>query len=487
VPKLVLTAILALLIGADLTAAEIKHHPLSLHLEGFGVQPALNDSAQVWSFRPGVGGTFQFMLSQHTGFQFRFYATNIYNDTSSTSLLKYNRQDADRRWEIRTLALGPKFYLSRRKGSTPYLYSNLDLVMWKVVSLPDEQKTVVADKSGNPTDYEAMEMGVTAGIGIESLLWSRLGLSAELAFTYLTAVGADFAQSVENARSRGLLRFGVGLSYHFGFGSKSLRDKYEDRLTRPDDNEVRTVYVGQVDPETGDTVFVDQSRPERREFEPIPRPRRFAPDDSDLDGVRDKDDRCPDTPEGALVDRDGCPNDADGDQVLDGIDLCEETPAAARDQVDQFGCPRDSDFDGVPDYYDECRDTPPATEVDSVGCTPDADGDGVDDSFDICPDTPAGIPVNLRGCADYDLLFGKRVVHSLFLPGDTEITGDQAIVLDSIATYLNQFPDVYAVIYGYTDNLGPDDANLKLSQKRATSVLRYLTERNVNESRLKAL
>jgi hypothetical protein len=51
--------------------------------------------------------------------------------------------------------------------------------------------------------------------------------------------------------------------------------------------------------------------------------------DSDKDGVFDKDDKCPDTPFGAIVDEVGCPMDSDGDGVYDGLDQCPRTPLNA--------------------------------------------------------------------------------------------------------------------------------------------------------------
>src|SRR5438045_1184637 len=44
------------------------------------------------------------------------------------------------------------------------------------------------------------------------------------------------------------------------------------------------------------------------------------PKDTDLDGVPDKKDKCPNTPKGATVDATGCPVDSDGDGVFDGLD-----------------------------------------------------------------------------------------------------------------------------------------------------------------------
>lgn len=58
--------------------------------------------------------------------------------------------------------------------------------------------------------------------------------------------------------------------------------------------------------------------------------------DTDRDGVMDRQDRCPDTPLGALVNSRGCSSDTDRDGVPDGIDRCPRTPPGAA--VDRFGC-----------------------------------------------------------------------------------------------------------------------------------------------------
>ena len=88
--------------------------------------------------------------------------------------------------------------------------------------------------------------------------------------------------------------------------------------------------------------------------------------DSDRDGVPDRDDLCPNTPPGVIVDETGCPVDSDGDGVPDGIDACPNTPRGAT--VDERGCPMDSDNDGVPDGIDQCPNTPAGTQVDEKGC-----------------------------------------------------------------------------------------------------------------------
>jgi outer membrane protein OmpA-like peptidoglycan-associated protein len=121
-----------------------------------------------------------------------------------------------------------------------------------------------------------------------------------------------------------------------------------------------------------------------------------CPSDSDIDGVLDGIDACPDTPSGATVDATGCPSDTDSDSVLDGLDRCPATPAGA--QIDQDGCPLDDDADGVFNGIDQCPNTPEGVAVDETGCPLDSDGDGVVNALDRCPDTPPNTEVDASGC-----------------------------------------------------------------------------------------
>lgn len=92
----------------------------------------------------------------------------------------------------------------------------------------------------------------------------------------------------------------------------------------------------------------------------------FGVKDTDFDGVPDKDDLCPNTQRGVIVDETGCPVDSDNDGVPDGLDACPNTPQGA--MVDERGCPMDSDNDGVYDGIDRCPNTPAGVQVDETGC-----------------------------------------------------------------------------------------------------------------------
>lgn len=270
--------------------------------------------------------------------------------------------------------------------------------------------------------------------------------------------------------------------------------------------------------------------------------------DSDLDGVYDKKDRCPNTPQGYLVDRFGCTVDSDSDGVADNIDQCPNTPIGC--PVDSVGCPYDSDGDGVIDCLDQCPNTPQGVQVDSVGCPLDSDGDGVLDVNDQCPDTPQGVQVDSVGCPlDEDLdgvpdykdqcpgtpAEARATVDEKGCPKDSdgdgvldyqdkcpEIPGtvtnhgcpelsarvkrvfQQALhginfetakdiikpnsfgILDNVVKVLEENPDYKIDINGHTDSQGGDDYNQDLSERRAKAVRQYLINHGISEDRMAA-
>jgi hypothetical protein len=117
--------------------------------------------------------------------------------------------------------------------------------------------------------------------------------------------------------------------------------------------------------------------------------------DRDGDGVRDRDDRCPDLPEDGdgFQDEDGCPDpDNDQDGVPDTRDGAPDEPEDYDGFADEDGVPdRDNDGDGIPDRDDLCPDEPEDRDghADDDGCPDDfadRDGDGIEDREDGCPD-----------------------------------------------------------------------------------------------------
>jgi len=220
-----------------------------------------------------------------------------------------------------------------------------------------------------------------------------------------------------------------------------------------------------------------------------------CPIDSDHDGVPDYLDKCPNTPKGVPVDKNGCPLDSDGDGVPDYMDVCPDTPKGVK--VDDLGCPLDSDGDGVPDYKDKCPDTPTGVQVDSEGCPIDSDHDGVPDYLDKCPATPAGVKVDSTGCPVKEVIKEKaREVPEesnkiTLSSGATFAFGKSALLpsafndLDKIIKTMKEVPESRWLIAGYTDNIGSDNINKKVSLARAKAVEEYLVANGINIYRLK--
>ncbi len=215
-----------------------------------------------------------------------------------------------------------------------------------------------------------------------------------------------------------------------------------------------------------------------------------CPLDTDGDGIPDYLDRCPDTPMEAFgkIDTVGCPLDTDGDGVPDYLDKCPNTPKEAFGKIDAAGCPLDTDGDGVSDYLDKCPNTPKEAfgKVDAAGCPLDTDGDGIFDYQDKCPNI-AGVASN-NGCPEVKkevrTLFKKAMQGIQFENGKYVIRPTSFKILNDIATALLENPSYLIEVQGHTDNVGSDESNLILSEKRAEAVKIYLIAKGVDSNRL---
>lgn len=108
----------------------------------------------------------------------------------------------------------------------------------------------------------------------------------------------------------------------------------------------------------------------------------------------------------------------------------------------------------------------------------DSDGDGVPDNLDKCPNTPKGAKVNTFGCwvledvlFDFDKYNIKSQYHQF---------------LDEAAAVFQKNPSLKVVVEGHTDNIGPAAYNMRLSLKRAHSVMNYLISKGIAKDRLSA-
>ncbi len=203
--------------------------------------------------------------------------------------------------------------------------------------------------------------------------------------------------------------------------------------------------------------------------------------DRDGDGVNDVDDKCPDTP--GIASLQGCP-DRDGDGIADADDKCPDVAGLAKYE----GCPiPDTDGDGINDEQDKCPTVKGFARY--QGCPiPDTDGDGVNDEEDKCP-TRSG-PASNQGCPE----IAKEVIEKVSLAAKNVFyaTGKFTLLSKSFNS-LNQVADLMKAdetlmidIDGHTDDVGSDESNQELSEKRANSVKEYLVGKGIDASRMTA-
>jgi len=195
--------------------------------------------------------------------------------------------------------------------------------------------------------------------------------------------------------------------------------------------------------------------------------------DSDMDGVSDYKDKCPNTPAGVAIDASGCPIDTDGDGVADYIDDC---PTVAG-LTSLKGCP-DSDKDGVADKDDKCPNTPKGYKVDAKGCPLDQDNDGVLDVDDECP-TVFGLKEN-KGCpvkekTAEEIEAEKMKVEPVYFDSNkATFTAQEKVKIDKLVSLLQENSNYNVKISGYADALGNDNYNLNLSKNRVSSVVKSI-------------
>jgi outer membrane protein OmpA-like peptidoglycan-associated protein len=161
--------------------------------------------------------------------------------------------------------------------------------------------------------------------------------------------------------------------------------------------------------------------------------------------------------------------------------------------VPQPPLPPDEDWDkdGVPNSKDECPREPGPADLD--GC-PDRDGDSIPDKDDKCPDQPG--PIQNEGCPlvegeplveiETERLSLKDAIH--FDTAKDTIKPESFKLLNQIADLLKQHTELKKIrVEGHTDNVGSAPYNKDLSQRRARSVVRYLSDKGgVPAQRLEA-
>ncbi len=215
--------------------------------------------------------------------------------------------------------------------------------------------------------------------------------------------------------------------------------------------------------------------------------------DNDGDRIADSDDECDDEAEDmdGFEDENGCPDaDNDGDNVPDASDRAPNDPEDRDGFEDEDGAPEpDNDNDGVLDGQDRAPNEPEDRDQfqDEDGAPdPDNDGDGVMDTDDQCPTTPG--PAADHGCPSAVRVEAGRIrilQRIEFATGRDTLLPTAFPILEQVKAALLANPQIVKIeVQGHTDDRGNDQNNMTLSQGRAASVVRWLTEHGVAADRL---
>ncbi|MFN5183872.1 MAG: OmpA family protein [Bacteroidota bacterium] len=146
---------------------------------------------------------------------------------------------------------------------------------------------------------------------------------------------------------------------------------------------------------------------------------------------------------------------------------------------------KDTDKDGLQDNLDICPEV--AGPIENKGCPwPDSDLDGLKDKEDECPDI-AG-PKENKGCPfikeTEKNIIEEAFSHLEFTTGKDEILSSSFSYLDELAVILKTHKKDWKIrLSGHTDNEGTAEDNMKLSEKRAKSVMKYLIKKGISKER----
>lgn len=414
-----------------------------------------NGNINKFSFQNSYGAVIGFKLKERLLLNLNYSLHKNYNDSTNSSSFSFgtDKSNASMKWQATRLGLT----FSKIMGD-PSRRLNLIVsfgggaLLWDIKDPIADTVLEVTGIHGETVDFSASELFLTGDLSFNFALSPKWSIDWNFQADYLTGAGLEFEDIVKSERNRWQMGSNITLNFHFGeFISGIKWTSRNEWQNQPAESAVR-------------------------------QPRGI---DGDGDGILDEDDRCLNTPTGAVVDRYGCSIDSDNDGVPDGLDDCPATDRRGIGYVDIYGCPVDSDFDGLPDYLDECPTNRTGAHVDEKGCPIDTDADGVPDGIDNCPHTLYGVDVDKFGCIDLSMLSKPMILNIDYPSGSFEIDPYNKERVKDLSRLLLFVKEIRLEINGYTDNIGTTVANKKLSEKRARRVRDYMVILGVESNRIK--
>ncbi len=144
----------------------------------------------------------------------------------------------------------------------------------------------------------------------------------------------------------------------------------------------------------------------------------------------------------------------------------------------------------APDPYVAPATTLPPVDYEPIGIlqtpdpvyvgTIDSDNDMVPDDRDACPRSDQGVKVD-----DYGCVFGGILQGVNFELDSDRLTSQARYILDGVIRELRRYPNIDVEVAAHTDNQSSNEYNIDLSQRRALSVVNYLTAGGIERNRMR--
>lgn len=414
-----------------------------------------------------------------------------------------------------TLTASPRFLSSYGFGWSARLLLTLDLVRMEESPIPfrGSLATGIA-RSGLPGSKDRFLLGADAEWAAIPYLSFLVGAQSETRMAELkglNSIGAEYSYAFAGFSSHGDdgIFFSVNLQKslpaHRPFrryalpaagGVYDYEVRYQPRWGLAANIGWSGGFVAEDSDHDGIPDKEDTCPNEREDFDGFQDLDGCPEPDNDQDGIMDAADKCPIEPEDkdGFQDEDGCPEiDNDRDGVNDGQDKCPNDPEDVDGFEDYDGCPDlDNDKDGVPDAQDKCPNLAEDRDSfeDADGCPdPDNDQDKIPDINDKCPTNPEtyngfedgdGCPDLGPGHSETAPLERRTLVRSAHFQGNTaQLLPESFPALDSLAARILATPGVMVEVRGYWDGAAAELDGMRSSEARAQAVRTYLVSKGV--------
>lgn len=350
-------------------------------------------------------------------------------------------------------------------------------------------------ESGKRRDYEQIteqnqfDIHYIGGLGVDYYFTPTISLGAQASVHilstdyvdgYASKVVNETGSPVEATNMDAYADFGLKLSYHLFTDS----DIDSDGLLN---SEEIALGMNPYSPDSDEDGVLDFE--EVRTFKSNP-----LATDSDLDGLGDAEEAY-----NLRTDLLKTDSDDDGLSDFDEVRLYKTNPVL-----------KDSDGDNLADAAEFQKGANPMSG--------DTDGDGVSDFDDNCPTffglrekdgcpdpapsiaDAANVTVNFNGegkdIVIHDTVYVFREMKNIrenesytpyginFEAGKSVIREESEIILDDVARWLKNSPEITVEVRGHTDADGPEEYNAKLAEARADAVRVYLMSQGINGDRL---